>query len=158
TPRIRPRAGAERSARSPTSAASAPALGPASPIRKGGGLVDATGGMAGRDERRLPLLSHLPALLDVPQVAAGAREVMVSAGLADRCEVRGGDFFAEVPAGGDAYILSWSIHDWDHCRATTILERCRQAMTSRGRVLLVEAVIPSGNEAHAGKIMDFVML
>src|SRR5262249_24255749 len=50
---------------------------------------------------------------------------MVSAGLADRCEVRGGDFFAEVPAGGDAYILSWSIHDWDHCRATTILERCR---------------------------------
>jgi hypothetical protein len=97
-------------------------------------------------------------LFDLPHVAAGSREMMASVGLADRCEVRGGDFFAEVPAGGDAYILSWILHDWDRDRAATILKRCRQAMTRAGRVLLVEAVIPSGNEPHAGKIMDFVML
>ena len=41
----------------------------------GGGLVDATGGMAGRDERRLPLLSHLPAtyLLRPADTAFGLR-------------------------------------------------------------------------------------
>ena len=49
-------------------------------------------------------------------------------------------------------------HDWDRGRAVTILKRCRQAMPTTGRLLLVEAVIPPGNEPHAGKIMDFVML
>jgi hypothetical protein len=102
---------------------------------------------------------HLKGILfDLPHVADGARGLMVSAGVADRCEIRGGDFFDEVPAGGDAYVLSWIIHDWDRGRAVTILKRCRQAMPTSGRLLLVEAVIPPGNEPHAGKIMDFVML
>jgi hypothetical protein len=103
--------------------------------------------------------AHLKGILfDLPHVAAGARGLIASAGLADRCEIHSGDFFAEVPAGGDAYILSWIIHDWDRGRAVAILKRCRQAMPTTGRLLLVEAIIPPGNEPHAGKIMDFVML
>jgi hypothetical protein len=103
--------------------------------------------------------AHLKGILfDLPHVAAGARGLIASAGVADRCEIHSGDFFAEVPAGGDAYILSWIIHDWDRSRAVAILKRCRQAMTNTGRLLLVEAIIPPGNEPHAGKIMDFVML
>ena len=42
--------------------------------------------------------------------------------------------------------------------AQSHLKRCRQAMPTTGRLLLVEAVIHPGNEPHAGKIMDFVML
>ena len=97
-------------------------------------------------------------LFDQPQVVEGARGVLATAGVADRCEIHGGDFFKSVPAGGDAYLLSWIIHDWDRGRAVSILKRCRQAMPTTGRLLLVEAVIPLGNEPHAGKIMDFVML
>ena len=124
-----------------------------------GTLVDVGGGhgmLLSTILRRNPHLKGV--LFDLPHVAAGAREVLASAGLVDRCEIRGGDFFAEVPSGGDVYILSWIIHDWEHGRATTILKRCREAMSSAGRLLLVEAVIPRGDEPHAGKIMDFVML
>src|ERR687892_475084 len=60
--------------------------------------------------------------------------------------VVGGDFFKSVPAGCDAYLLRWIIHDWDHDRALAILRNCRQAMGERSRLLLIESVIPAGNE------------
>jgi hypothetical protein len=53
-----------------------------------------------------------------------------------------GDFFAEVPAGGDAYLLSRVIHDWDDADARDILARCREAMAPDARLLLVEAIVP----------------
>jgi hypothetical protein len=97
-------------------------------------------------------------LFDSPHVAEGARKSISSAGLAHRCEIVGGDFFKSVPAGGDAYILRWIIHDWDHDRAVAILRNCRHALKETGRLLLVEAVIPPGDEPHPGKLVDFVML
>jgi len=97
-------------------------------------------------------------LFDQPNVAEGARTVFATAGVADRCEIHGGDFFKSVPAGGDAYLLSWIIHDWDRDRAVAIMSNCRRAMTQRGRLLLIETVIPGPDEPHPGKIMDFVML
>jgi len=124
-----------------------------------GTIVDVGGGHGTLLSAILRGNAHLKGILfDLPHVADGARGLMASAGIADRCEIHGGDFFAEVPAGGDVYILSWIIHDWDRGRAVSILKRCRQAMPTTGRLLLVEAVIPPGNEPHAGKIMDFVML
>jgi hypothetical protein len=97
-------------------------------------------------------------LFDSPHVAERARESIASAGLAHRCEVVGGDFFKSVPAGCDAYLLRWIIHNWDHERAVTILRNCRQAMGERSRLLLIESVIPTGNELHPGKFLDYIML
>ena len=51
-------------------------------------------------------------LFDQPHVLNDATTVLVDAGVADRCEVVAGDFFAEVPPGGDAYILSGVLCDW----------------------------------------------
>src|SRR5262249_46275388 len=70
-------------------------------------------------------------LFDSPHIAERARESIASAGLANRCEVAGGDFFKSVPAGCDAYLLRWIIHNWDDERAITILRNCRQAMGVR---------------------------
>ena len=39
-------------------------------------------------------------VFDAPHVAAGAKETIRAAGLADRCRAEGGDFFKAVPAGG----------------------------------------------------------
>jgi len=97
-------------------------------------------------------------LFDSPHVAERARESIASAGLAHRCEVVGGDFFKSVPAGCDAYLLRWIIHNWDHERAVTLLRNCRQAMGERSRLLLIESVIPTGNELHPGKFLDYIML
>lgn len=54
----------------------------------------------------------------------------------------GGDFFNEVPGGGDAYVLKHVIHDWDDERAVRILENCHRAMSPQGKLLIVEGVYP----------------
>ena len=97
-------------------------------------------------------------LLEMPHVAAQARPRLAAAGLGDRCTVVEGDFFAAVPPGGDAYVLSHVIHDWDEARCQAILTNCRRAMGGRGRLLLVEAVLPPGDAPHPGKMLDLVML
>ncbi len=81
-------------------------------------------------------------LFDLPHVVKGAPPLLEAAGVADRCEVTGGDVFTAVPANYETYLLSRVIHDWDDERALTILTRCHQAMKPQGKVLLVERVIP----------------
>jgi hypothetical protein len=49
-----------------------------------------------------------------------------------------GDFFRELPAGGDAYLLKSVLHDWDDARAAEILRVCRRAMGLASRLLVVE--------------------
>jgi len=63
-----------------------------------------------------------------------------------------------VPGGADAYILKFVIHDWDDDRAVTILKNCHRAMVEDGRLLVVEMVIPPGNEPFYGKLADLNML
>jgi orsellinic acid C2-O-methyltransferase len=82
-------------------------------------------------------------LFDQPDVAARATIEIARRGLADRCEVVGGDFFQEVPGGGDAYLLKHVIHDWNDERAEAILRTCRRAIPSGSRLLLVEGVYPA---------------
>ncbi|HLA12424.1 MAG TPA: methyltransferase [Pyrinomonadaceae bacterium] len=97
-------------------------------------------------------------LFDAPLVAAGAKAAIDAAGLSDRCEVIGGDFFKSVPGGANAYIMKWIIHDWNDEQATTILRHCRNAITNDGRLLLVDVVVPPGSEPHFGKFIDLNML
>jgi SAM-dependent methyltransferase len=92
-------------------------------------------------------------LYDLPAVVTGA-EALRSADIADRCEIVGGDFFESVPADGDAYILSRVIHDWDDAAALKILDNCRRAIRSDGRLLLVEGVSKPPNEPDPNKFLD----
>src|SRR5262245_50778191 len=82
-------------------------------------------------------------LFDLPQVVERARPRLREIGLADRCEAVGGDFFADVPSGGDAYLLKHVIHDWHDDRAIAILQNCRKAMPTAGKLLIVEGVYPA---------------
>jgi hypothetical protein len=51
------------------------------------------------------------------------------------------------------------VHDWDDDRALRILENIRRAMShKRGRVILLDSVIPPGNTPDFGKIIDLEML
>jgi hypothetical protein len=74
-------------------------------------------------------------LFDRPGVVAAVPPI-------ERGEIVAGDFFAEVPRGADAYLLSRVIHDWDDDDAVRILARVREAMEPGGRLLLVEAPLP----------------
>ncbi|WP_051036030.1 methyltransferase [Stanieria cyanosphaera] len=78
--------------------------------------------------------------------------------ICDRLLVQGGNFFKSVPSNGDAYLLKHIIHDWDDQQALIILQNCHQAMNYQSKLLIVDRVIPSGNEPMAGKFMDLNML
>src|SRR5215470_11211378 len=82
------------------------------------------------------------AVFDLPRLAEGARRQISAAGLADRYEFVGGDFFEAVPAGFDAYLLKHVIHDWDDAHAVRILATCRRAMGPEAKLLIVEGVYP----------------
>jgi hypothetical protein len=119
-------------------------------------LVDVGGGRGLLLSRLLAVNSPLRGtLFDLPQVVASAE---VPSGLATRLEVRGGDFFREVPAGADAYLLKHILHDWGDGACHTILGHIRAAMAPGGRVLIVEQVIPPGNGPFPGKLVDLNML
>lgn len=98
-------------------------------------------------------------LFDLPEVVAEAPEVLAAAGVADRCEVIGGDFFATAPQGGDAYVLRQILHDWDDARAVEILKNCQSAMRRLGKILVVESVIaPDYRQAVPILQIDLEML
>lgn len=98
-------------------------------------------------------------LYEQPEVIAGAGQPLEQAGVRDRCELVSGDIFESVPAGGDAYVMSNIIHDWDDERCVQILANCRAAMAEGGRVLLAEIVLPDEiRPASLAKLMDLAML
>jgi hypothetical protein len=82
-------------------------------------------------------------LFDQPAAIEGARSRSELAEAATgRYEAVAGDFFVAVPPGGDVYLLSRVIHDWDDESAVRILASCRAAMERSATLLLVEAVLP----------------
>src|SRR5215210_501443 len=97
-------------------------------------------------------------VFDLPHVAAEARPVIEAAGLSDRCETAGGDFFTEPLPSADVYVLAQILHDWDDERAMAILRNCRRSIAEGGRVLVVEQVLPEGDEPSYGKLIDLIML
>ena len=97
-------------------------------------------------------------LFDLPHVIDRAKEPIEAAGLSDRCDLVSGNFFDAVPGGADAYMMRHIVHDWSDEKSLTILRNCHQAMSSDSRLLLVESVIPPGNEPFGGKFLDLVMM
>jgi SAM-dependent methyltransferase len=92
-------------------------------------------------------------VVDLPDVVSGA-----VAG--ERCELVAGSFFdaESIPRGADVYILSRVLHDWDDEQALAILRNVRAAMAPGARLLVLERLIPPGDEFHFGKLFDLVML
>ncbi len=98
-------------------------------------------------------------LFDLPYVVEGARPMIAELGLGHRCRAEAGDMFSRVPESGDAYVLKHIIHDWDDRRAGAILDNIRQAIGGRrGRLILIDTVVESGNGPDVGKAIDYEML
>jgi hypothetical protein len=113
-------------------------------------IVDVGGGYG---ELLLTLLKAYPdiygTLFDLPHAIEGARQRFAEAGLISRCDFCAGNFFDSVPGDAEAYILKSVIHDWDDGKCRLILENCRRAIGKRGRLLLVEQVLPDHLENSA---------
>jgi hypothetical protein len=96
-------------------------------------------------------------LYDLPHVVAGAPPVLRAQGVADRCEVVGGDMFKSVPQGGDAYVIKSVLIDEEDARATEILRSCRSVIGASGRLIVIDTLATEPNRPDAG-LLDMTML
>lgn len=120
-----------------------------------GCLVDVGGGNGAFLVRLLADNTQMCGIVfDRPHVVEQAQRVLDEAGVASRCRLVGGDFFERVPVEGDAYLLKTILHDWEDDAAATILRAIRLAMPTHGRLLVIEALLGSGNGYDIGKLLD----
>jgi hypothetical protein len=105
-------------------------------------IVDVGGG---HGKNLLEILKHNPrahgVLFDLPHAFEGGKNAIAEARLADRCEIVSGDFFVSVPAGGDAYLLSRVIHDWNDEKTVAILKVVRKSIAPHGKLVLLETML-----------------
>jgi hypothetical protein len=124
-----------------------------------GTLADIAGG---RGHLLAAVLQKYPSmggvLFDLGVVLADGAELLSSYGLEDRVKMVAGDFTSEIPVVADAYILKHIIHDWYDDTCEKILGNIRRSMPDGARLLIVDSVIPPGNDPHPGKILDLEML
>lgn len=96
-------------------------------------------------------------LFDIPPVIEAAKKEVDASGIADRCELAGGDFFDSVP-GADAIMMKHVIHDWDDEHAVRILKTCHSALPQGGKLLVIDNVIVPGSEESAAQLLDIALL
>ena len=112
--------------------------------------------MIGAVLQRYPKLKGL--LFELGHVVGRARESLKAYGVDNRCSVLEGNFFESVPSGADAYLFRHIIHDWTDEQSVKILNNCRKVIPNNGRLLIIESVVPTGNEPSLAKDFDMVML
>lgn len=124
-----------------------------------GNIVDIGGGNGALLFAVLKANAHLYGMIfDAAHVIPGAEALILESGLKDRCTAASGNFFEAIPAGMDAYMLKYILHDWSDEDGIKILKNCSDAMRPKAKLLIFEAVIPGGNTYHEGKYTDVTML
>lgn len=90
---------------------------------------------------------HLKGILfDLPQVTQGAQQHLEKEGVAERCQIVGGDMFTPWPFKADLYIISRVLENWSDEKAISILRNCREAMEANSKVVLVERILPEDKD------------
>ena len=117
-----------------------------------GSVVDVGGG---RGHQLAAILARHPGvrgvLFDQPEAVAAVPP-------GERMSVVGGDFFAAVPEGCDAYLLKAVLHDWPDDESVAILRGCRRAMAPGGVVLIVEQLLDLAPDPVRTAFSDLNML
>jgi hypothetical protein len=113
------------------------------PFESFSSIVDVGGG---NGALLLSILEKHPGLrgtvFELSNVVEHARKKIAEVGLGDRCDAVEGDALTAVPVGADAYVLKGVIHGRNDNEAVHIYRNCRAAMPSRGKLLVVERVLP----------------
>jgi hypothetical protein len=120
-------------------------------------VVDVGGGNGGFLSAILASNDHLSGVL-FDQASAIEAAKAGRGGPLPRCQLIHGDFFNEVPAGSDAYILKRILFDWTDEEAIRILKNCWHAMKSDARLLIIEPLIGAPNEPCPAHLFDMTFL
>lgn len=122
-------------------------------------VVDVGGGNGTLLLQVLAANLHLRGILyDRPEVIAEAEQRAELQSLAARCCYIGGDFLQQVPEGGDCYILSQILHNWNDEQCQQILHNCFARMQRGSRLLIVEQLLPERLQGTSPAIESDLMM
>jgi hypothetical protein len=115
-------------------------------------VVDVGGGNGSLLEQFLAPRPRMRGIVfDLPET------VRDGASFGDRLRFVEGSFFESVP-DGDVYLLVTILHDWDDEHAAAILRTIRTSARPHARLIVLDAVVPPGNDPLAAKWLDLLML
>lgn len=97
-------------------------------------------------------------IADLPYMKENVEHCILENKLIQRCMFIECDFFKEIPAGHDCYILSNILHDWADEKCKTILSNCHTAMSEHANLLIIESILPKRNEFSITSLMDLEVL
>jgi len=132
-------------------------------ISNGTGIVVDVGGAQGHVS--IELAQSYPNLKfvvqDLPDVVKGAKDKLPT-DVRDRIEVVGHDFFTEQSIEGDAYLLSWILHDWPDEHCIKILRALIPKLKPGTPVICYDHLLPEPGTAsifreRAARDMDMIM-
>jgi len=108
------------------------------------------------------LLAQNPAmhgvLLDLAHVVVDAPATLRDAGVQDRCEIVAGNFFEQIPADLDVYVLKRVLYGWSDDDAIRLLLQIRRALRPDGRLLILEPVVGVSRDTDMSNRYDLRML
>ncbi len=124
-----------------------------------GTLVDVAGG---NGTLLCAALGQQPGLqgvvTDLAFTIPAAEAYIAAQGLSSRATAVAADFFSTVPAGADAYMMKFILHDWNDVDAGRILDTIRAAAKPSSQLLIVEQVVPEEDLPIPARIMDINMM
>ncbi len=101
-------------------------------------------------------------LVDRPAPLASAERRFSADGLTARATFLDEDFFRQIPAGADLYLLRHIMHNWDDDACIALLTTCREAMRADSTVAIIESLVPRTGDVSAfsrnAAIMDLYMM
>jgi hypothetical protein len=122
-------------------------------------LTDVGGGLGHLMVEILKANSHMKGTVaELPETIPQIIKIIKENKLENRMRAVKCDFFKKIPGGSDVYLLSHILHDWPDEKCVNILTNCRKAMDSEGKLLIVEGIIPPGNEFSMSKLLDLEVL
>jgi hypothetical protein len=105
-------------------------------------LLDIGGGSGAYDIELCKQYGALRAtVFELPHVVTIAAGKIVDAGMTDRIETVGGNFFEQLPGDHDVHLLSMIMHDWDEAKDRALLRRSFEALPSGGAVIVSELLV-----------------
>lgn len=96
---------------------------------------------------------------DLPEVAPLAQTQVDAAGLADRIQVVGGDFFKDDLPRADVITMGNILHDWNLERKKLLIRKVYEALPEGGVFIAIENLIDDARRENAfGLLMSLNML
>ena len=97
-------------------------------------------------------------LFDLPDGLRKSSEILQRYGVFDRVRIIPGSFFETGLLHADAYILKNILHNWGEAECISILSNICKAMPEKGKILIIEMIIPEDNRFSYGKLIDIQMM